>query len=433
MKRFSLFSLALTLLAACASEPSAPAQSPGAAETPAGLPEPEAGSKTENYSNVTGWPEGKTPLAPAGFSVRPFATKLENPRWIFVAPDGDIFVAESKTIPRTEEALKKQKEKGRSEDQGPSANRITLLRDRNGDGVVDERTVFATGLNQPFGMEIVGNYFYVGATDGLWRFPYKAGSTKLNKAQGKKIVSLPAGGYNNHWTRNVLARPDGSKIYVSVGSGSNVGENGLANEKRRANILEVNPDGSGERIFASGLRNPVGMGWNPDTGALWTAVNERDELGDELVPDYLTSVKEGGFYGWPFAYMGKKEDPRRRGERPDLVEKTLDPEVLLGSHTASLGLAFYDQTAFPARYHGGAFVGQHGSWNHSELVGYKVVFVPFKNGKPAGPMEDFLTGFLKGDGSNDAYGRPVGVATLPNGKLLVADDAGGTIWHVQAN
>ncbi|RYZ99524.1 MAG: sorbosone dehydrogenase family protein, partial [Proteobacteria bacterium] len=339
--------------------------------------------------------------------------------------------AEAQTIPRTEEAKEKFKKKGPSERQAPSANRITLLRDKNGDGLVDERFIFATGLNQPFGMEILGKYFYVAVTDGLWRYPYQPGQTKLAMAKGKKILSLPAGGYNNHWTRNVIAKPDGSKLYISVGSGSNVGENGIDKEKRRANVLEVNPDGTGERIYAAGLRNPVGLDWNPDTGVLWTAVNERDELGDELVPDYLTGIKEGGFYGWPYAYMGPREDPRRKGERPDLVEKTLTPDVLLGSHTASLGLAFYDQSAFPARYHGGAFVGQHGSWNHSELVGYKVVFVPFKDGRPVGPAEDFVTGFLKGDGSNDAYGRPVGVTTLPNGTMLIADDAGGTIWSVK--
>jgi len=421
-------------LAACATAaPPALAPVPSLSEQGIDLPEPVPGTKTQNYSHVIGWPEGKTPVAPAGFSVTRFADKLENPRWIYVGPNGDIFVAEANTIPRSEKAEKKQKQKGASEKQGLSANRITLLRDTNGDGHVDQRAVFATGLNQPFGMEIVGRYFYVAGTDGLWRYPYKAGDTKLAKERGRKIVNLPAGGYNNHWTRNLLAKPDGSKIYISVGSGSNVGENGLANEKRRANILEVNPDGSGERIFAAGLRNPVGMDWNPDTGALWTAVNERDELGDELVPDYITSVKEGGFYGWPFAYMGKKEDPRRQGERPDLVEKTLNPDVPLGSHTASLGLSFYDQTAFPTRYHGGAFVGQHGSWNHSELVGYKVVFVPFKDGRPAGPAEDFLTGFLKGEGTNDAYGRPVGVTILPNGSMLVADDVANTLWLVRAD
>lgn len=250
--------------------------------------------------------------------------------------------------------------------------------------------------------------------------------------QGKKILSLPAGGYNNHWTRNILASADGKKIYVSVGSGSNVAEHGIENETRRANILEINPDGTGERIYASGLRNPVGMGWQPETNVLFTAVNERDELGDELVPDYLTSVKEGAFYGWPYAYFGQHEDPRRKGERPDLVKKTIVPDVPLGSHTASLGLAFYDKTAFPEKYRNGAFVGQHGSWNRSSFSGYKVVFVPFENGKPGKP-EDFLTGFIAEGTDKDVYGRPVGVTVLPDGAMLVADDATGHIWRVAAS
>jgi glucose/arabinose dehydrogenase len=261
------------------------------------------------------------------------------------------------------------------------------------------------------------------------RFPYATDVTSIKRPAGQKIMSLPAGGYNNHWTRNLLASPDGRKIYVTVGSASNVMEHGAAEEVRRANILEINPDGSGERVYASGLRNPVGLDWAPGTQTLWTAVNERDELGDELVPDYLTSVKEGGFYGWPYAYFGANADPRRKGERPDLVKKTLVPDVPLGAHTASLGLAFYDNNVFPAKYQSGAFVGQHGSWNRSAFSGYKVVFVPFKNGRPTGPPEDFLTGFLAGN-EKEAYGRPVGVATLPDGSLLVADDAGGKIWRV---
>jgi glucose/arabinose dehydrogenase len=249
-------------------------------------------------------------------------------------------------------------------------------------------------------------------------------------AAGQKIMNLPAGGYNNHWTRNLLASPDGKKIYISVGSGSNVGENGMEHEVRRACILEINPDGTGERVFATGLRNPVGMDWQPTTKTLYTAVNERDELGDDLVPDYLTSVKEGAFYGWPYAYYGQNEDPRRKGERPDLVKKTVMPDVPLGAHTASLGLVFYDGTTFPAKYHDGAFIGQHGSWNRSEFSGYKVVFVPFENGKPGKP-EDFLTGFVTGK-DKDVYGRPVGVAVLADGSLLVADDAAGRIWRVAA-
>jgi glucose/arabinose dehydrogenase len=246
-------------------------------------------------------------------------------------------------------------------------------------------------------------------------------------------LELPAGGYNNHWTRNLIAGKDGSKIYVSVGSGSNVAEHGLENEVRRANILEINPDGSGEKIYAGGLRNPVGMAWAPGTNTLWTAVNERDELGDELVPDYITGVKPGDFYGWPFSYFGQHEDPRMKDkQRPDLVKSSIVPDVPLGSHTASLGLAFDEKGAFPPKYKGGAFVGQHGSWNHSKLVGYKVVFVPFSNGRPSGPPEEFLTGFITGK-ENKVYGRPAGVAFTPNGSLLVADDASNTIWRVSVN
>ncbi len=309
-----------------------------------------------------------------------------------------------------------------------------MFRDTNHDGKPDQRATFLTkqskpGLKQPFGMLVLGNSFYVGDTDGLLRFPYQPGQTTITAA-GQKILALPEGGYNNHWTRNLLAGPDGKTIFVSVGSGSNVGEHGMENEKRRANILQINPDGTGERIYASGLRNPVGMGWQPTTKTLYAAVNERDELGDDLVPDYLTSVKSGAFYGWPYSYYGQNEDPRRKGERPDLVKKAVVPDVPLGAHTASLGLAFYNQTAFPKKYHNGAFIGQHGSWNRSAFSGYKVVFVPFKNGKPGKP-EDFLTGFLTGK-DKDAHGRPVGVAVQPDGSLLVADDAGNRIWRVSA-
>jgi glucose/arabinose dehydrogenase len=314
---------------------------------------------------------------------------------------------------------------------GPSPNRITLLRDTNRDGVAEIRKTFLEGLRQPFGMALLGETFYVGNTDGVVRYAYTPGATSISGA-GQKILTLPAGGYNNHWTRNLLANADGSKIYISVGSASNVMEHGAGEEVRRANILEINPDGSGEKIYASGLRNPVGMDWAPGTTTLWTAVNERDELGDDLVPDYLTSVRPGGFYGWPYSYFGQHEDPRRKGEKPELVQKALVPEVPLGPHTASLGLAFYDQSAFPSQYRGGAFIGQHGSWNRTQFTGYKVVFVPFQNGKPSGPPEDFLTGFQVDKASNKVYGRPVGVFAAPDGSLLVADDAGNKVWRVSA-
>ncbi len=360
---------------------------------------------------VIGWPEGKTPQAPEGFEVTKFASDLEHPRWIYQAPNGDIFVAESNTK--------------------NSANRITLIRDENNDGTPDMKEVFLKDLNQPFGMLVLNGYFYVANTDAVLRFPYEEGQTKM-EGEGEKILDLPAGGYNNHWTRNLIANADGSKIYVSVGSASNVGEHGMAEEERRADILEINPDGSGERIYASGLRNPVGMDWAPDTNTLWTAVNERDGLGDNLVPDYITSVEEGGFYGWPYAYFGDHADPRLEGKAPELVEKAIVPDVAVGPHTASLGLAFYDKETFPAKYRGGAFVAQHGSWNRSVLNGYAVLFVPFENGKPTGQPENFLTGFIADLGKKEVYGRPVCVRVLEDGTMLLADDDSGTIWRISA-
>ena len=421
------------------SDPNATGTTVATTATALNLPAPYITKSVKNYSKVVGWADGKTPTAPAGFTVTEFARDLRSPRWIYVAPNGDVFVAESNTEPKTVKKKVTSVVTGQSKSQpsGESANRITLLRDTNKDGKPELRETFLTGLNQPFGMLVLGNSFYAANTDGLLQFPYQPGQTKMTAA-GKKILDLPAGGYNNHWTRNLLASPDGKKIYISVGSGSNVGENGMGNEVRRANILEINPDGTGERIYASGLRNPVGMDWQPtSTGkpVLYTAVNERDELGDDLVPDYLTSVKEGAFYGWPYSYYGQNEDPRRKGERPDLVKKAVMPDVPLGAHTASLGLAFYDgkpgsQSEFPQKYRNGAFIGQHGSWNRSEFSGYKVVFVPFEGGKP-GKSEDFLTGFVTGK-DKDVYGRPVGVAVLPDGSMLVADDAGSRIWRVAA-
>ncbi|MVM37456.1 sorbosone dehydrogenase family protein [Spirosoma sp. HMF3257] len=403
-------------------------------DTTINLPAPFATKSAKNFSNVIGWLEGKTPQAPPGFTVTEFAHDLESPRWIYVAPNGDIFVAEANTERNgvKDKVINTVTGRNKSEREGASANRITLFRDTNNDGKPDLHETFLTGVDRPFGMLVLGNSFYAAGTGALMKYDYKPGQTKIT-SPGKKILDLPVGGYNNHWTRNLLASPDEKKIFITVGSGSNVGEHGPENELRRANILEINPDGSGERIYASGLRNPVGMGWQPTTKVLYTAVNERDELGDDLVPDYMTSVKEGGFYGWPYAYYGQNEDPRRKGERPDLVKQAIVPDVPLGSHTASLGLAFYDKrpgagSAFPAKYQNGAFIGQHGSWNRTQLVGYKVVFVPFQDGKPGKP-EDFLTGFLAGN-NKDVHGRPVGIAVLPDGAILVADDAAGRIWRV---
>ena len=397
------------------------------------LPAPYATKSVKNYSKVIGWPEGKTPQAPAGFTVTKFADGLRNPRWIYITPNGDILVAEANTETK---GLKKVTEKisGKAESQntGESANRLTLLRDKDNDGKPELKQVLLSGLNQPFGMLVIGNLLYVANTDGIVQYPYQPGQTQI-KAEGKKILELPAGGYNNHWTRNIIANANRTKIYISVGSGSNVAEHGMENEIRRANILEVNPDGTGERIVASGLRNPVGMGLSPGSGQLWTVVNERDELGDELVPDYLALVKDGGFYGWPYAYSGPNEDPRLKGQKPDLVKQTLKPDVPLGAHTASLGLAFYNHKTFPSNYRGGAFIGQHGSWNKSELSGYKVVFVPFKNGRPSGQPQDFLTGFVSDTAKSEVFGRPVGIAVHTDGSLLVADDASNVIWKVQAD
>ncbi|AHJ99264.1 PQQ-dependent sugar dehydrogenase [Hymenobacter swuensis] len=432
----------LALLSAC-SGPSKQEKAEAAATTPADtvatatspvdLPQPYATKSTTKRSKVIGWPAGKMPVAPAGFVVTKYAGDLVSPRNTYVLPNGDVLVAEANTVPTdTKEKVVAQLKLDPSKSmRASSANRITLLRDANKDGQPETRETFLTGLNQPFGMLVLDSYFYVANTDGVWRYPYQAGQTKIS-GKGTKIMDLPAGGYNNHWTRNLLAGPEGKKIYISVGSASNVAEHGIKEEERRANVLEINPDGSGERVYAAGLRNPVGLDWAPGTQTLWSAVNERDELGDELVPDYLTSVQPGKFYGWPYAYFGQHEDPRRKGERPDLVQQTVVPEVALGPHTASLGLAFYKADKFPAKYRNGAFIGQHGSWNRSEFSGYKVVFVPFQNGKPSGPMEDFLTGFVANAADKEVYGRPVGITALPDGSLLVADDAADTLWRVAA-
>lgn len=372
------------------------------------LPPPFATKSVRNMSDVIGWSEGKMPVAPAGFTVTKFADSLESPRWIYVADNGDIFVAES----------------GR--ESSKSANRITRFTDSNKDGIPESRSIFLSALNQPFGMLILGNKFYVGNTDAVVMYDYKPGMSAITTA-GKVITVLPTG---RHWTRNIVTNSARNKIYIAVGSSSNVAENGIDKEFRRANILEINPDGTGERVYASGLRNPVGMDWAPGTHTLWTAVNERDELGDDLVPDYMTGVKDSGFYGWPYSYFGQHQDPRMKdNQRPDLVAKAIVPDVSLGAHTSSLGLVFYTGKSFPERYWNGAFVGQHGSWNRSQLAGYKVVFVPFGNGKP-GVMEDFLTGFIADPDKSKVYGRPVGVAVLGDGSLLVADDGGNTIWRV---
>lgn len=402
-------------------------------------PHPKIGAPTSgtiptlNFVTVEPWPKGKAPKAPNGFAVTRYAEGLDHPRWMYQLPNGDILVSESATLPKGPDDPFLQRLIGwlqrNSGAVAPSPNKIVLLRDADSNGLVDTESTLLTGLNQPFGMVLVGNYLYVGNTDGVVRFPYKEGDTEITAA-GEKILDLPAGGYNNHWTRNIVANADGTKLFVSVGSGSNVGENGLDNEKRRANILEINIDGSGERVLASGIRNPNGMAWEPQTHVLWTAVNERDLLGDDLVPDYLTRARDGDFYGWPYSYWGKHVDDRVSPQKPDLVAKAKEPDYALGAHTASLGLAFYTASMFPEHFHGGAFIGQHGSWNRSYFTGYKVIFVPFKNGMPDGSPEDFLTGFMTDPKAGKAYGRPVGVALDRTGALLVADDTGNIIWRV---
>ncbi len=397
----------------------------------AALPEPfdERGFK---FPRVIGWPEGRTPIAAEGFATTTYADGLESPRWLYILPNGDVLVAQSsytsenlpKDLPAAEPVLRAAGMLGESPD------KIALLRDADGDGSPEVRETFLSGLRQPFGMLLLGDQFYVASTDALWRYPYRAGQTRIT-APGEKILDLPAQYYNLHWTRNVIARADGSKLYITVGSATAVDEEGTdTKDPRRAAILEVNPDGTGMRVFASGLQNPVGMDWARGTNVLWTVVNERDHLGEDLPPDYLTSVREATFYGWPYAYFGQNQDPNKEGERPDLVARAVKPDYALGAHTASLGLVFYTATAFPEPYRSGAFVSQRGSMLRSRFAGYRVIFVPFKNGRPSGPPREFLTGFIADEENNEVYGRPVGLAVLPDGSLLVADEAGDKIWRV---
>lgn len=394
------------------------------------LPEPYATKSVRNFSKVIGWPEGKTPVAPKGFKVEKFADGLKSPRWIYVAPNGDILVAQVNTEVKGVVKVVAPAVLGKDDSHiGGSANIITIFRDANKDGKYEVRDTFLSSVIQPFGMVIIKDQLFVTGYDGLWKFPYKTGQTKITAA-GKRLMILPEAG--RHWTKSLVTNAAQNKLYIGVGSNSNHGENGMDKEQRRACIIEVNLDGTGERIYADGLRNPVGMDWAPGTNTLWTAVNERDELGDDLVPDYMTSVKAGGFYGWPYSYYGQHPDPRIKDEeqKPELVKRAIVPDMPLGSHTASLGLEFYTRKSFPARYHNGAFIGQHGSWNRSELSGYKVVFVPFENGKPSGPMEDFLTGFVADMDAEKVYGRPVGVTFMQDGSMLIADDASSIIWRV---
>ncbi len=387
---------------------------------------------TVNIAPAKGWHAGKSPIAANDLAVSAFANGLEHPRWLYVLPNGDVLVAETNAPPKEGGGSIKQwvtkllmKRAGAG---APSANRISLLRDADNDGVAEQKTPFLQALNSPFGMTLVGSTLYVANTDAIVRFPYTKGQTQIT-APGVKVVDLPAGKINHHWTKNVIASPDGSRLYVTVGSNSNVGENGLVNETDRAAILEIDLSTGRSRVFATGLRNPNGLAWQPRSGALWTTVNERDEIGSDLVPDYLTSVQEGGFYGWPYSYYGQHVDARVQPQRPELVAKALVPDYALGAHTGSLGLVFYSDNYLPERFAGGAFIAQHGSWNRKPRSGYKVLFVPFSDGLPDNAAEDVLTGFISPDG--EAYGRPVGLAIDRTGALLVADDVGNTVWRVK--
>ncbi|MGY2441301.1 PQQ-dependent sugar dehydrogenase [Pseudomonas sp. SDO52101_S400] len=399
------------------------------------LPEPNKTLiPTVNIAPAIGWPAGAKPTPAAGTQVAAFAENLDHPRWLYVLPNGDVLVAETNAPPKPDDGKGirgwvMKKVMGRAGAGVPSPNRITLLRDTDHDGVAETRTVFLQNLNSPFGMTLVGNDLYVADTDRLLRFHYEPGATEI-KSQPIKVVDLPGGPLNHHWTKNVIASKDGSKLYVTVGSNSNVGENGLDQEEGRAEIWEVDRATGNHRIFASGIRNPNGLAWEPKSGALWTAVNERDEIGSDLVPDYITSVKDGGFYGWPFSYYGQHIDVRVEPQRPEMVAKAIAPDYAVGPHTASLGLTFAEGNTLPAQFKEGAFIGQHGSWNRKPHSGYKVIFVPFDAGKPSGTPVDVLTGFL--DKDENALGRPVGVVIDQQGGLLVADDVGNKVWRVSA-
>ncbi|WP_175652412.1 PQQ-dependent sugar dehydrogenase [Pseudomonas sp. Marseille-P9899] len=405
----------------------------GSGPTPQ-LPEPNKTLiPTVNIAPAVGWPKGAKPVAAPGTQVAAFASGLDHPRWLYVLPNGDVLVAETNAPPKPEDGkgIKgwvMNKVMARAGAAVPSANRISLLRDTDGDGIAETRTLFLINLNSPFGMTLVGNDLYVADTDRLLRFKYETGATVIN-TPGEVVAELPGGPLNHHWTKNVIASRDGKKLYVTVGSNSNVAENGLDKEEGRAAIWEIDPATGSHRIFASGLRNPNGLAWEPRSGQLWTAVNERDEIGSDLVPDYITSVRDGGFYGWPFSYYGQHVDVRVQPQDPSLVAKAIAPDYAVGPHTASLGLTFAEPGVLPPPFDQGAFIGQHGSWNRKPHSGYKVLFVPFSTtGKPAGKPIDLLTGFLNDDGK--AMGRPVGVINDQRGGLLVADDVGNVIWRV---
>ena len=388
-------------------------------------PEPYATGSVVNHPRTIGWPEGRAPVAPRGYKVVKFAGGLDYPRQALLLPNGDVLVSEARTKPKLDAEPEVQRGQALSKTTGFSANRITLLRDADGDGVAEQRFVLLEGLNQPFGMQYGAGRLYVANTDSVVSFPYQPGQTRVTAAP-HTIVSLPAGGYNNHWTRNLLLSPDGRTLYVSVGSASNVAEYGMEEEKRRASILAIDVATGRERLYASGLRNPVGMDFAPTTGALWTAVNERDHFGDDISPDYLVGIREGGFYGWPYSYYGK-QDPRHANERRDLLPTTLLPDVAVGPHAAALGIAFAKDAPAGGQL---AYVARHGSWNRASFIGYDVLVVPFAQGRPAAEPQPFLTGFVADAKKGDVYGRPVSIQTRADGSIFVVDDAGDTVWLV---
>ncbi len=418
------------LLSACGEETQLPPNA-DTGENPKLVEPVKSTLPTINIAPAVGWRNGDKPISASGLQVAAYGRGLNHPRWLHVLPNGDVLVAESNKPAGTGKGgiagWVMGLVKARAGATVASANRITLLRGLKTDGSAEIQTTFLTGLNSPFGMALVGDTFYVANTDAIIKFPYRTGDLQIT-APPIKVADLPAGKLNHHWTKSLVASKDGTKLYASVGSNSNIGENGMEKEERRAGVLEIDIATGDARIFASGLRNPNGLTFNPQSNELWAVVNERDELGSDLVPDYMTSIKDGGFYGWPYSYYGKTVDERVKSQRPDLVAKAIKPDYALGAHTASLGLTFYTANKLPSKYNNGAFIGQHGSWNRQPLNGYKVVFVPFADGKPSGPLEDVMTGFV--DASGKAKGRPVGVAVDTAGALLVADDVGNVIWRV---
>ena len=428
--RLGVCAAAILSLAACGPKPGDPKRQIGANPY---LPEiHQYLLPPMHVAKIVGWSGGATPTVPAGLQVKALATGLRNPRSLYVLPNGDVLAVEADGPPapinRPKEFVMNWIEK-QAHSSTKAGNRIVLLREASGDGAPEMRTVFLDHLTSPFGVVLVGSDLYVANTDAVMRYPYVTGQTQIT-APGVKLTDLPGGPIDHHWTKSLTASPDGTKLYAGVGSNSNITENGIQAEVGRASIWEIDRATGAHREYATGLRNPNGLQFEPQTHVLWAVVNERDELGPDLVPDYFTSVKDGAFYGWPYSYFGQHIDPRVSPQRPDLVAKAIPPDYALSSHVAPLGMVFYTGTTLPAAYRGGAFIGEHGSWDRSVLNGYKVVYVPFANGKPSGLAQDVVTGFLTGE--DQARGRPVGLAVDAKGGLLIADDVGNTVWRVSA-